>query len=149
MSAIALGVYEFTQRTLKMYAHSLLTMPYVSVAIHVAAERQFIAWKQVHAAVGGSYETYQQALTATVASSGKKTVFDDIFASDSMPRLHMLVEGAHQAVSGAPSLEIVPGLSAPSLMARPSLGFGCLGPHHCTTSGQEDPGGVPPGLSDV
>lgn len=60
VSAIALGVYEFTQRTLKMYAHALLTMPYMSAAIQVAAERRFIDWKQVHAAVPGSYETYQQ-----------------------------------------------------------------------------------------
>lgn len=36
-----------------------------------------------------------------------------------MPRFHMLVEGAHRAVSNAPSLEIAPGLSALSLMARP------------------------------
>lgn len=54
-----------------MYAHSLLTMPYMSAAIHVAADRRFIAWKQVHAATGGSYETYHQALNATVASRGE------------------------------------------------------------------------------
>ncbi|KAH9374660.1 hypothetical protein HPB48_012877 [Haemaphysalis longicornis] len=74
VSLIALGVYEFTDRTIKTYAHSLLAMPYVAAAIHVAAERRFVGWKEAHAAVGGSFEVYQQALDASAISSGERTI---------------------------------------------------------------------------
>nr|WAK77476.1 MAG: structural protein [Totiviridae sp.] len=121
ISGIGLGVYEFVERTLKMQAHALLAMPYVAAAIQVAAERRFVGWKQVHAAVGASYETYQLAHLATVASSGERTVFDDIFSPDvyTLPRLHKLVSGAQKAVSGAPPLEVVRGHPALNLLARP------------------------------
>lgn len=131
VSMIALGLYEFVNRTKGSQAAFMLGSPYVAAALHVAAERRFIAWKQVHAELRATFETYQTAVRGAQSTSEERAVYEDVFprVPEERARLGKLVSGCISAVSGAAALAVVPGVPATDFSDPPrAVGIKCVGP---------------------
>lgn len=119
---IILGAYEFVDMTTQTEVHTLLESPFAGAAIFAAAQRRFIAWKEIHSEAGASYEMYQKAVTAREAGSGEKRIYDNVFgiAVFEPGRYLRMVSGAMTAVHQAKPLMVTKDLEATRFLRRPT-----------------------------
>nr|WAK77680.1 MAG: hypothetical protein [Totiviridae sp.] len=118
---IVLGCYQFVTDTRDTMVHALLSSPYAGAAIHVAAQRRFIAWRNVHTETRASYETYQLAVDATSAGSAERRAYDNVFGMTVFQpgRYLDMISDALCAIHGAKALQVAPDMEASRFIARP------------------------------
>lgn len=121
VSLIALGLYEFESKTELTRIFSLLEAPYFNAYLFLAAERRFIAWRQVHAYFHSSYETYEKAVRATNTGGMERRLYEALFGQTLYQpgRCCKTVNQAMVAVHEANPLTVGPDQWATTFMARP------------------------------
>nr|WAK77604.1 MAG: hypothetical protein [Totiviridae sp.] len=119
---VVLGLYQFDTATKATTVNVLLSSPYVGSALFVAAERRFIAWKQVYSEARVSYENLQRAVNPASATSGERRTYDSIFGLTvyQAGRYLGLISKIMTAVHGAKALRVTADLEATRFLRRPT-----------------------------